>query len=142
MNDKIQDLLRSVQNTPDFGYVDFHSINDTNALGDNALHCVCSWGDMDAARMLVENGINFNQRGELGFTPLNVAMVFGHQSLADYLLAQGADPRTGAPSGSWFVPCTTTACSAQRCKINLGSGKSGASGNFAFIFPSLPHTAL
>lgn len=93
MNDQIQDLLRSVQNTPDFGYVDFHSINDTNALGDNALHCVCGWGDMDAARILVENGINLNQRGELGFTPLNVAMVFGHRSLADYLLAQGADPR-------------------------------------------------
>jgi ankyrin repeat protein len=92
MNDQIQDLLRSVQNTPDFGYVDFHSINDTNALGDNALHCVCSWGDMDAARVLVENGINLNQRGELGFTPLNVAMVFGHLSLAGYLLAQGADP--------------------------------------------------
>jgi ankyrin repeat protein len=93
MNDQIQDLLRSVQNTSDFGYVDFHSINDTNALGDNALHCVCSWGDMDAARMLVENGINLNQRGELGFTPLNVAIVFGHLSLADYLLAQGADPQ-------------------------------------------------
>lgn len=93
MNDKVQDLLHSVQNTPDFGYVDFHSINDTNALGDNALHCVCGWGDMEAARLLVENGINVNQRGELGFTPLNVALVFGHQDLADFLLEQGADPR-------------------------------------------------
>lgn len=93
MNDKVQDLLRSVQSTPDFGYVDFHSINDTNALGDNALHCVCSRGDLDAAKLLVDNGINLDQRGELGFTPLNVALVFGHQDLADFLLACGADPK-------------------------------------------------
>lgn len=93
MNAKVQDLLRSVQSTPDFGYVDFASINATNALGDNALHCVCGWGDFEAARLLVENGINLNQRGELGFTPLNVAMVFGHHQLADYLLEHGADPQ-------------------------------------------------
>lgn len=93
MNDRVQDLLHSVQSTPDFGYVDFQSINDTNALGDNALHCVCSWGDLDAAKLLVENGIDLNQRGELGFTPLNVALVFGHHDLADFLLARGADPK-------------------------------------------------
>jgi len=94
MNDQVQELLQYVQNTPDFGYVDFHSINDTNELGDNALHCVCGYGDLEAARLLVENGIDLNQRGELGFTPLNVAVEFGHQDIADYLIAHGADIRT------------------------------------------------
>lgn len=91
MDGKIQELLESVQGTPDFGYVDFHSINDTNELGDNALHCVCVWGDFEAVRLLVENGINLNQRGELGFTPLNVAVEFGHHEIAEYLIAHGAN---------------------------------------------------
>lgn len=84
-------MLRNVRSTADFGYVAFDSINDTNALGDNALHCVCVWGDLEAARLLVENGININQRGEHGFTPLNVAVDFGFSEIADYLIANGAD---------------------------------------------------
>jgi ankyrin repeat protein len=92
MNEKIQDLLLRIQSTADFGYVIFDSINDTNALGDNALHCVCVWGDLEAAKLLVENGINVNQCGEHGFTPLNVADDFGFREIVDYLIANGADP--------------------------------------------------
>jgi ankyrin repeat protein len=85
-------LLKQVQSTADFGYVTFDSINATNAFGDNALHCVCVWGDLEAAKLLVENGINVNQAGEHGFTPLRVATEFGYTDLSDYLLANGADP--------------------------------------------------
>lgn len=91
MNKTLLELLKLVQSTADFGYVVFESINDTNALGDNALHCICVWGDLEAARLLVENGIEINQRGESGFTPLNIALDFGHHELADYLIANGAD---------------------------------------------------
>jgi ankyrin repeat protein len=72
--------------------VTFESINDTNALGDNALHCVCVWGDFEAVKLLVENGIDINQRGEHGFSPLNVAVDFGFNEIADYLIANGSDP--------------------------------------------------
>lgn len=91
MNDKLRDLLQQVQSTADFGYVTFESVNDTNALGDNALHCVCVWGDLEAAKLLVENGIELNQKGEGGFAPLNVALDFGHKEIVDYLIANGAD---------------------------------------------------
>ncbi|MEW6648217.1 MAG: ankyrin repeat domain-containing protein [Pseudomonadota bacterium] len=74
MNKKLRELLDKVRSAADFGYVDFHSINDTNALGDNALHCVCVWGDIDAAKLLIESGIEVNQHGEGGFTPLNIAL--------------------------------------------------------------------
>ncbi len=91
MNKKLRALLNQVQSTADFGYVAFESVNDTNALGDNALHCVCVWGDLEATKLLVENGIVINQRGESGFTPLNIALDFDHRELADYLIANGAD---------------------------------------------------
>ncbi len=91
MDDRVRELLDQVGSTPDFCGVTFDSINATNALGDNALHCVCVWGDLDAARLLVQHGINIHQRGEFGFTPLRVAVDFGHRAIADLLLANGAD---------------------------------------------------
>lgn len=39
----------------------------------------------------MESGIEINKRGERGFTPLNVALDFGHSDIAEYLLANGAD---------------------------------------------------
>ena len=95
MNSELLKLLQQVQSTADHGYVKFDTINDTNELGDNALHCVCFWGDYEAVKLLVENGIEVNQRGEYGFTPLDVALDEGHQKIADYLLANGA---TTSPS--------------------------------------------
>ncbi|HEY2344559.1 MAG TPA: ankyrin repeat domain-containing protein [Xanthomonadaceae bacterium] len=92
MKTQVRELLDKVQSTADFGSVPFESINDTNALGDNALHCVCVWGDIEAAKLLVENGINLHQHGEFGFTPLRVANDFGHSLIVQYLLAAGADP--------------------------------------------------
>jgi len=41
MNAQVKELLEKVRSTADFGSVRFESINDTNAFGDNALHCVC-----------------------------------------------------------------------------------------------------
>jgi len=92
VNDEVLALLSTVKTTPDFGYVIFDSINATNAFGDNALHCVCVWNDLAAAKLLVENGINVNQPGEHGFTPVRMAADFGSPELVSYLLANGADP--------------------------------------------------
>ena len=91
MNKDLAELLDKIKSVPDFYGVAFNSINDTNALGDNALHCVCVWGDIAAAKLLLENGIEINQHGEGAFTPLNLAVDFGHKELADYLVSMGAD---------------------------------------------------
>ncbi len=91
MDENLRELLEQVKSTADFYGVDFNDVNDTNAFGDNALHCVCVWGDLDSAKLLVKNGININQRGEGNFTPLNVALDFNHNKLADYLISRGAD---------------------------------------------------
>lgn len=91
MNRDLTELLEKIKGVPDFYGVQFDSVNDTNALGDNALHCVCVWGDINAAKLLIEQGINIDQPGEGGFTPLNLALDFGHQELASYLISAGAD---------------------------------------------------
>ena len=90
MNERAKAVLEQVRDTADFGYVTFDDINSTNALGDNALHCVCVWGDIDAARALIDAGININQRGERGETPLAVAESFQHGEIAELLRSLGA----------------------------------------------------
>ena len=92
MNPEVQAILNRVKDTADFGYVDFDDINATNTLGDNALHCVIVWGDYEAARVLIENGIDIQKHGEHGYTPLHQACAFGHKNIVELLLQNGADP--------------------------------------------------
>ncbi len=92
MDPRVKAVLDDVMSTADFGYVEFSDINDTNAFGANALHCVCVWGDLEAAKVLVEAGINVNQPGEFGETPYSIAWWRGHRDLANYLVENGADP--------------------------------------------------
>jgi hypothetical protein len=50
MNDAVRQIFERVKETADFGYVAFDDIYDTNAVGENALHCVCWWGDQAGMR--------------------------------------------------------------------------------------------
>lgn len=91
MHPEVSAILHRVKQTADLGYVDFTDINCPNELGDNALHCVIVWGDYEAAKTLVAHGININQRGDEGYTPLHQACAFGHKNIARLLLENGAD---------------------------------------------------
>jgi ankyrin repeat protein len=95
MNERVKALLEQVRQTADFGYVTFDDINSTNALGDSALHCVCVWGDIEAARVLIDAGININQKGEHEYTPLAVAEAFEHTDIAELLRSLGAVSHKG-----------------------------------------------
>jgi ankyrin repeat protein len=92
MKQEVRKLLDQVKDTADFGYVEFNDINATNEMGDNALHCVIVWGDYESAKLLIENGININQSGEHGYTPLHQACSLGHTELVTLLLKHGANP--------------------------------------------------
>ncbi|MEW6365879.1 MAG: ankyrin repeat domain-containing protein [Acidobacteriota bacterium] len=71
------------------------------ALGANArvsphlgepLFCAVFDGNVDLARLLLENGADPNQRNVVGDTPLTWASRYGMRAMADLLLESGADP--------------------------------------------------
>ena len=90
LNEEVRRILNEVKRAPDFCYVEFDSINATNAFGDNALHCLCVSGDLESVKVLVENGININQPGENGYSPLDEAESFEHEEIVAYLNEKGA----------------------------------------------------
>ncbi len=94
MTPEVKKILERVKQTADFINVEFNDINDTNELGDNALHCIAIWGDCEAAKVLIEAGIKINKQGEHGYTPLHEACDFGHKELVALLLKYHADPFT------------------------------------------------
>jgi len=122
MHPDVQAILERVKQTADFGYVDFSDINATNALGDNALHI---GGDYEAARTLLAHGINVNQKGEEGYTPLHEACLSGHKHIAKLLLENGADPfaRTAGD-----LPFTTARLSGhdEICELIRAFNKKGS----------------
>ena len=85
-------LLEKVKSTADFSYVDFNDVNATNSLGENALHVVVFWGDLQAAKLLVEAGVDVNKHGEEGYTPLHYACAYSGPEMVEFLLRSGADP--------------------------------------------------
>ena len=91
MDIRINQILDKVSSTPHFVGIELVDVNTTNALGDNALHRVCVWGDVEAAKTLMEAGININRFGDRGYTPLHTACMFGHLALVELLVSKGAD---------------------------------------------------
>ena len=66
-------------------------INSQDIFGNTPLGVVVTWGDLEAAKLLVENGADLNIHMEDGNTPLHEAIEMGEFEIARYLLSKGAD---------------------------------------------------
>ena len=53
--------------------------------GENALHDAANLGKKDICELLVENGINVNQRNDKGKTALDIAIEKGYDEISEYL---------------------------------------------------------
>ena len=51
----------------------FDDVNATDGDDENALHFAARRNDLEAARLLIEAGIDIDQRGDLEHTPLHEA---------------------------------------------------------------------
>jgi ankyrin repeat protein len=91
MDSNLQAIFSRLHEMADFADTDFSNVNATSGDGDNALHCVVRWGDLAAAKTLIDAGIEVNKAGDLGYTPLHVACMKGNTEMVKLLIDRGAD---------------------------------------------------
>jgi len=91
MDEQLEAIFARLRGTADFADTDFSDVNATSSDGDNALHCVVRWGDLEAAKALLDAGIDINKAGDLGYTPLHEACTKGNAEMVKLLIDRGAD---------------------------------------------------
>lgn len=84
-------VLDACESTASWGGISIKSVSDQNIFGDTPLHTVCTWGDLDSARVLLNAGANANARGDHGATPIFNAVMSDNADLVQMLLVCGAD---------------------------------------------------
>jgi ankyrin repeat protein len=91
MDKQLEELFERLRDLPDFFEIDMSDVNACGHDGDNALHVVVQWGDIGAAKLLIQHGIDVNKAGDLGYTPLHVACMRGNKEMVKLLVDNGAD---------------------------------------------------
>ena len=91
MDHQLKRIFARLRETCDFAETDFSDVNACSSEGDNGLHWVVRWGDLSAAKALIDAEIDVNKAGDLGYTPLHVACMQGNLEMVKLLIDQGAD---------------------------------------------------
>lgn len=91
MNYKLNDVLKRCSGTASWfgeGPID---INSVNLMDDTVLHTVCTWGELDSVKILLEAGANVNAKGDNGAPPLFNAVIGGNPAVVELLINSGAN---------------------------------------------------
>ncbi|QGM98391.1 ankyrin repeat domain-containing protein [Methylocystis parvus] len=87
----ISEVLRECEKTASWYGLKITSLGQKNHLGDTPLHTVCTWGDVDAVKTLVEGGAKVNELGDMDGVPLFNAVIGRNADVVRLLLDNGAD---------------------------------------------------
>jgi len=63
----------------------------TRSFGETPLNVVSVWGEVESAKVLIDEGAILDVPGEEGCTPLHEAAIHGHVDLVKLLLERGVD---------------------------------------------------
>ncbi|WP_251781511.1 ankyrin repeat domain-containing protein [Caldimonas mangrovi] len=87
----LSELLERMSELPEFVGPQLVDVNQTGNYGNSPLHVAATWNDVEAIRVLVENGGNLDAQGEERMTPLHRAAEAGNREAVLVLLQLGAD---------------------------------------------------
>jgi hypothetical protein len=71
----------------------------TDSRGRTALHSAAAVGNVEAARLMVNRGIEIDTRDNLGATPLHLAVQSNHDEVARFLIEKRADVNARTKAG-------------------------------------------
>lgn len=89
----LAEVLRRCEQTASWYGLSITSLDQRNHLGDTPLHTVCTWGDVEAVKTLIDAGANVNALGDMDATPLSNAIIGGNADVVKLLLETGADAK-------------------------------------------------
>ncbi len=92
------ETITSLQKKYDY-LINYESSNPTDPIdpvtyvdsnGDSLLHIAAQRGDLDTVTLLVEAGMDINQKGDMGYTALHYAYNGQHSKTIEFLKLRGA----------------------------------------------------
>lgn len=90
---KIEEIYSRCAQTGAWHGVEISHFSQRNFMEDTVLHTVCSWGDLEAVKILVAAGADVNAKGDLGGIPLFNAVVGRNPDVVQFLLKSGCNPK-------------------------------------------------
>ncbi|WBK01282.1 ankyrin repeat domain-containing protein [Methylocystis parvus] len=96
----LAEVLEKCEETASWFGMSITSLDQKNYLDDTPLHTVCTWGDIDAVKTLLDAGANVNALGDHEGVPLFNAIIGRNAGVVRLLLERGADPNV-ANSFGW-----------------------------------------
>lgn len=103
MNPALADVLERIRRAdlPQFMGVNLDGPNVRSLTGgETPLHIVAIWGDVEAAKVLLDAGADIDALGEEDHTPLHEAIHQGHIEMVRLLVSRGADLRKRCSFGN------------------------------------------
>jgi ankyrin repeat protein len=91
MKPEVEAVLRECEKTGSWYGIVITNLDQRNNLGDTPLHTVCTWGNVESVKLLLEAGAKVNALGDRGSTPLFNAVMGENLEVVNLLLASGAD---------------------------------------------------
>ena len=85
------EVLEKCSNAPVWIGETITSLDQKNWLGDTPLHTLCTQGNLEPVRILVENGADVNAKGDHGSPPMINAIIGKNADIVRYLISKGAD---------------------------------------------------
>lgn len=91
MNNSLKNLFLKYQDFPSFlNHSPITSVYDLGSMGETLLNLAVNSQSKKDVILLIENGANVNQQGELNFTPIQNACLHGNLDIIEILLKNGA----------------------------------------------------
>jgi ankyrin repeat protein len=90
MSYELNDVLKRCSDTASWFGVELHGVNSVNFMDDTPLHTVCTWGELESAKILIDAGADVNAKGDNGAPPLFNAVIGGNPKVIELLIKSGA----------------------------------------------------
>lgn len=92
MSELLKKIFLKYQTNPSFlSSPHIASVHDLGSMGETLLNLAVNSQTKKDVILLLENGVNVNQQGELNFTPIQNACLHGNIDIIEILLENGAD---------------------------------------------------